>query len=77
MDPELDEPSGNTIILARMSRFLDGDYQELWDLEVAQGVSHHQKCQSALLLLSKSELEHTAGMLIILRPCRCWLGVIY
>ena len=32
VDPELDEPSGNTIILARMSRFLDGDYQELWDL---------------------------------------------
>ena len=32
VDPELAEPSGNTVILSRMSKFLDGDFDELWKL---------------------------------------------
>ena len=31
-DPGLDDPPGNTIIMSRMSRFLDGEFKELLDL---------------------------------------------
>ena len=74
VDPELDEPSGNTIILARMSRFLDGDYQELWDL--SRSVLPPKKSTSSAVGKQKRARAHCRNaMQTIPRPCRYWLGV--
>ena len=58
--PELDEPSGNTVILARMSRFLDGDYQELWDL--SQSVPPPKKTMGSVA--AKQKRPRAGGTLL-------------
>ena len=75
VDPELDEPSGNTVILARMSRFLDGDYQELWDL--SRSVPPPKKSMSSAAAKQKRARAHcrNADYSKTMQVLR-WLGVI-